>query len=108
MPFVCTNSTVNHWFSELKSNQRKALSELDNITAAGLSAINDMTELVKCDQSALTNSEKKELLPRIKSMTSYIKLKYFINCLKQGNGTIVIAPYLLLVIPNVMNLLKMW
>ena len=37
----------------------KALSGLDSITAAGLSAINDMTELVKSDQLALTNSEKK-------------------------------------------------
>ena len=45
--------------SELKLNQRKALSGLNNITAAGLSAINDITELVKSDQLALTNSEKK-------------------------------------------------
>ena len=51
--------------SELKLNQRKALSGLNNITAAGLSAINDITELVKSDQLALTNSEKKELLHRI-------------------------------------------
>ena len=36
--------------SELKLNQRKASSGLDNITATGLSAINDMTELVKNDQ----------------------------------------------------------
>ena len=33
--------------SELKSNQRKALSGLDSITAAGLTTINNMTELVK-------------------------------------------------------------
>ena len=46
--------------SELKLNERKALSMLDNITAADLSAINDMTELVKSDQLALTNSEKKK------------------------------------------------
>ena len=39
---------------------KKALSGLDSITAAGLSAINDMTELVKSDQLALTNSEKKK------------------------------------------------
>ena len=45
--------------SELKLNQRKALSGLNNITAAGLSAINDIIELVKSDQLALTNSEKK-------------------------------------------------
>ena len=38
---------------------KKALSGLDSITAAGLSAINDMTELVKSDQLGLTNSEKK-------------------------------------------------
>ena len=44
--------------SKLELNQRKALSGPDNITAAGLSAINDMTELVKSDQLALTNSEK--------------------------------------------------
>ena len=45
--------------SELKLNQRKALSGLDNITVAGLYAINDITELVKSDQLALANSEKK-------------------------------------------------
>ena len=45
--------------SELKLNQRKALLGLNNITAAGLSATNDITKLVKSDQLALTNSEKK-------------------------------------------------
>ena len=73
--------------SELKLNERKALSMLDDITAAGLSAINDMTELVKSDQLALTNLEKKEWLQRIKSLTSYLKLKYCINCLKLCDGT---------------------
>ena len=73
--------------SELKLNQRKPLTGLDNITAAGLSAINDMTELVKSDQFALANSEKKELLQRIESLTSNNKLKYHINCLKPCDGT---------------------
>ena len=74
-------------FSELKLNQRKTSSGLDNITATGLSAINDMTELVKNDQLALTNSGKKELLQRIKRLTSNIKLKYCISCLKPCDGT---------------------
>ena len=46
-----------------------------------------MTELVKSYQLALTNSEKMELLQRIKSLTSYLKLKYHINCLKPCDGT---------------------
>ena len=66
---------------------KKALPGLDSITAAGLSAINDMTELVKNDQLALTNSEKKELLHRSKCLSSYLKLKYHINCLKPCDGT---------------------
>ena len=45
--------------SELKLNQIKAFSGLDNITEAGLSAINDRTDLVTSDQLALTNAEKK-------------------------------------------------
>ena len=73
--------------SELKLNQRKALSGLNNITGAGLSAINDITELVKSDQLALKNSEKKELLHRIKSWISYLKLKYCIICLKPCDRT---------------------
>ena len=48
--------------SELKLNQRKALSRLDNIITAGLSARNDMAELVKSYQLALTNSEKINLM----------------------------------------------
>ena len=46
-----------------------------------------MTELVKSYQLALTNSEKMELLQRIKSLTRYLKLKYHINCLKPCDGT---------------------
>ena len=73
--------------SESKLNQRKALSGLDNITEAGHSAINDRTDLVTSDQLALTNAEKKELLQRTKSLTSYLKLTHPINCLKPCDGT---------------------
>ena len=82
-----SESSLNVIFSELKLNQRKALSGLDNITVAGLYAINDITELVKSDQLALANSEKKELFQTIESLTNYIKLKYRINCLKPCDGT---------------------
>ena len=73
--------------SELKLNQRKSLLGLDNIIAAGLSAVSDMTELVKSDQLALTNQKIKEFIKIIESLTSYIKLKYSINCLKLCDGT---------------------
>ena len=73
--------------SELKLNQRKALLGLDNIIAAGLSAVNDMTELVKSDQLALTNQKIKEFVKIIESLTSYIKLKHSINCLTLCDGT---------------------
>ena len=51
----CKSLTYKHFLesslyiilSELKLNHRKALPGLDNITTAGLSATNDLTELVK-------------------------------------------------------------
>ena len=58
--------------SKLKFNQQKALSQLDNITAAGLSAINNLTELVKKDKLTITSDEKRQLLLKIKNMTNYI------------------------------------
>lgn len=43
-------SSVYIILSELKLYQRKALSGLDNLTTIGLSAMNDLTELVKGGQ----------------------------------------------------------
>ena len=45
-----SDSSLYIFLSELKLNQRKALSGLDNIGAAGLSAINNLIELVKKDR----------------------------------------------------------
>ena len=42
----------------MKLNQWKALSWLDNVTAAGLSAINKLIELVKKDRLTITSDEK--------------------------------------------------
>ena len=59
---------------KLELNQRKALSGPDNITAAGLSTINDMTELVKSDQLALTNSEKRNCFTELKVWPAILNL----------------------------------
>ena len=55
--------------SELNLNQRKALLGLNNITAAGLSAISNMTELVKSGQLALTIFTNMFTLPFCKNVT---------------------------------------
>ena len=65
-----SESFLSTVLSELKSNQRKALLGPDNITAAGIYIINDMTELVKSGQLALMNIKRKELLQRIESLTT--------------------------------------
>ena len=44
--------------SKLKLNQRQALSGLDNITVAGLSAINNLIELVKKDRLTIIFDKK--------------------------------------------------
>ena len=82
-----SDSSLYIFLSELKLNQRKTLSGLDNITAAGLSAINNLTELVKKDRLTITSDKKRQLLLKIKNMTNYIKLKYCINCLQIFDGT---------------------
>ena len=50
------------------------------LTAAGLSVINNLIQLVKNDRLTITSDEKRELLSNIKNVTNYIKLKYHINC----------------------------
>ena len=57
------------------------------ITAAGVSAINNLIELVKNDRLTITSDEKQELVLEIKNMTNYIKLEFGINCLKPCDGT---------------------
>ena len=53
-----SDSSLYIILSELKLNQQKALSGLDNITAAGLLAINNLIELVKKDRLTITSDEK--------------------------------------------------
>ena len=82
-----SDSSLYIFLSELKLNQRKGLSGLDNIAAAGLSAINNLIELVKKDRLTITPDEKRQLLLKIKNMANYIELKYCINCLQTCDGT---------------------
>ena len=82
-----SDSSLYIFLSELKLNQRKGLSGLDNIAAAGLSAINNLIELVKKDRLTITPDEKRQLLLKIKNMANYIELKYCISCLQTCDGT---------------------
>ena len=67
----------------------KSTIRTNNITVAGLSAINNLIELVKKDRLIITADQKRQLLLKIKNMTNYIKLKYRINHLQTCDGIIV-------------------
>ena len=77
-----SDSTLFRILSEMKLTQRKALAGLDNVSAAGISAINAATILVQSRLTDITVQEKNSLLQRIKRLTRYMKLEYKMNCSK--------------------------
>ena len=77
-----SDKTMYAILSELKLTQRKALSGLDNVSAAGVSAISDLAETVRFKLN-FSSQEKSALLKRIEQAARYLKLEYKINCTKE-------------------------
>ena len=69
--------------SELKLTQKKVLSGLDNVTAAGLSSMSALITIAKDILTEITQDEKKYLLKSISEVASYLKLGYKVNCSEQ-------------------------
>ena len=68
--------------SEMKLTQQKALAGLDNVSAAGIAAIDKMVNIVKNKLTEINSQERSNLLKRINELGKYIKLEYKINCSK--------------------------